>query len=406
MAEPTTRRWRAQRWLIDNIIQTVGIDFDQGRSGYLSSPCPAEHRSDFEIVRRRVQKWADFTPAFEAAARRREERARQADEAGHAVSARENYFTAAVHWGAAQWPIGEANATNLRYNERKVACYDRYAALAEHHVERVMLPFQGKALPAWFHLPPGYQGGRLPTVVAIPGMDSFKEISVASSGDRWLTRGIAVLAIDGPGQYESPLLGVYVSVPAWAEAARVVMDWLTARPEVDPERVGVAGNSFGSLFATIAAGAEPRYRAAVLSAVVHEPGCHTIFEEGPPTFKVRFMFMAGYEDEDAFDAFAKTLTWEGWAERVRCPVLCLAGEADELSPLEHTERLLATIDAPKRYVVYQDARHSMGGGPAVSLGPPPRGTAADWMADRFAGEPFESEKWFVDVSGRVIRTAL
>jgi hypothetical protein len=406
MAEVKTRRWQAQRWLIDNIIQTVGIDFDQGRSGYLSAPCPGEMRSDFDVVKRRVQKWADLSPAFEAMAQRREERARQAEEAGHPISARENYFTAAVHWAAAQWPIDENNATNLRYNERKLACYTRYAGLADHHVERVLIPLGDKQIPAWFHLPPGYQGGRLPTIVAVPGMDSFKEISVGCYGDRWLSRGIAVLAIDGPGQYESPILGLHVSIPAWAETGPTVMNWLAARQEVDPERVGVTGNSFGSLFGTIMVAAEPRYRACAVSAVCHEPGCHTIFEEASPTFKVRFMYMAGYEDEDAFDQFRQTLTWEGWGERIKVPYLCLAGEADELSPLEHTERLLATIQAPKTYIVYQDARHSIGGGPSVMLGPPPRSTAADWMADRLAGKPLESEKWFVELSGRVVRTPL
>jgi dienelactone hydrolase len=406
MAEPTTRRWQAQRWLIDNVIRAVGIDFDQARSAYLAAPCPTEAGGDFQMIRQRVQKYADVAPAFEAAARRREERARVADETGQRVSARDHYFTAAVHWGAAQWPIAENNETNLRYNERKVACYQRYADLADHRVERVLIPFQGKALPAWFHLPPGYREGRLPVVVSLPGMDSFKEIGVACYGDRWLSRGIAVLALDGPGQYESPILGVHVSVPAWAEAGRVVMDWLVARPEVDPERVGLVGNSFGSLFGTIMAGAEPRFRACAVSAVCHEPGCHTIFEEASPTFKVRFMYMAGYEDEAAFDEFRQTLTWEGYAERIRCPYLCLAGEADELSPLEHTERLLRTLDVPRMFVVYAEARHSIGGGSSVTLGPAPRTLAAEWMADRLDSQPFASERWDIDTAGRVSRTAL
>ena len=63
--------------------------------------------------------------------------------------------------------------------------------------------YYGKALPGWFHLPPGYSGGRIPAVVAIPGMDSFKEVAVAMYGDRWLMRDIAVLALDGPGQYRN-----------------------------------------------------------------------------------------------------------------------------------------------------------------------------------------------------------
>src|SRR5207237_726215 len=126
----------------------------------------------------------------------------------------------------------------------------------EHKVEAAWIPFQAKALPAWFHLPPGYRGGPVPVVVSVPGMDSFKETSVALYGDRWLTRGFAVLAVDGPGQYESPVLGIHVSAPAWMETGRAIMDWLLARPEPDPRRIAIVGASFGSLFATIAAGNE------------------------------------------------------------------------------------------------------------------------------------------------------
>jgi len=99
----------------------------------------------------------------------------------------------------------------------------------------VGIPFQGKKLPAWFHLPPGYPGGRIPAVVSFQGMDGFKEMGVSLYGDRWLQRGIAVLAVEGPGQYESPVLGIYVTMPAWVEAGPVLMDWMRSRPEVDAE---------------------------------------------------------------------------------------------------------------------------------------------------------------------------
>ncbi|HLI26634.1 MAG TPA: alpha/beta hydrolase [Chloroflexota bacterium] len=404
MGEPQPRRWREQRWLIDSVIRTEGIDWDQPRSQYLAAPCGPEAAVDFQLIRQRVQKFADFSSAFELAARRREERATAAEAAGERVTARENYFVAAIHWGAAQWPIAENNARNLRLNERKVDCYSAYARLADHHVERVLIPFQGRALPAWLHLPPGYAGGRLPFVVLLPGMDSFKETTVALYGDRWLQRGLGVLALEMPGQYEAAVLGVHASVENWAAAAPVVMDWLLARPEVDPERVAVAGNSFGSLIGTIMAGAEPRFRACAVSAVIHEPGCDTIFNRASPTYKARFMYMAGYEDEEAFDRFARSLTWEGWAERVRVPYMALAGEADELSPLEHTERLCERLAGPKVLVVYQDTRHSLAGSPAVALGPSPRALQADWVAARLAGAPAPSERWYIDHTGRLTRT--
>lgn len=89
------------------------------------------------------------------------------------------------------------------------------SCLADHKIEAVSIPFKGKSIPAWCHLPPPYSGGKVLVVISIPGMDSFKESSIAFANDRWMARGVAVLAIDGPGQYESPLLGVYVSMQNW-----------------------------------------------------------------------------------------------------------------------------------------------------------------------------------------------
>ena len=77
---------------------------------------------------------------------------------------------AAVHWGAAQWPYDQNNEANIAYNNKKRECYAKYAALADHHIEPVWVPFRDKAIPAWFHLPPNYKGGRIPVVIAVPGM--------------------------------------------------------------------------------------------------------------------------------------------------------------------------------------------------------------------------------------------
>jgi fermentation-respiration switch protein FrsA (DUF1100 family) len=118
------------------------------------------------------------------------------------------------------------------------------------------------------------------------------------------------------------------------------------------------------------------------------------------------MYMAGYTDEDEFDLFRRTLTFEGHAEKIKAPFLCIAGEADELSPLEHAERLFRTLGGPRRLVVYQDCRHSIGGVPATNLGPFPASSMADWMAARFRGASFPSECWYVDAGGRVTKTPL
>jgi hypothetical protein len=61
-----------------------------------------------------------------------------------------------------------------------------------------------------------------------------------------------------------------------------------------------------------------------VASVCHEPGFFTIFDEASPTFKMRFMYMSDITDEAKFDEFRKDMTWEGHAEKICVPYLCLA----------------------------------------------------------------------------------
>src|SRR5215469_11630828 len=151
----TTKRFSQQRWTLDNIIRANGIDWDQPRSIYLSAPCGVEANADFAAIRARVQKMADIGPAFESTAKRREAKARAAETDGNAVTARGNWFMAAVHYGAAEWPYDDSGPKHIELHQKKRECFANYARLAAHHVEAVSIPFKGKAIPAWLHLPPG-----------------------------------------------------------------------------------------------------------------------------------------------------------------------------------------------------------------------------------------------------------
>jgi len=404
--EPHMRRFQEQRWVIDNIIRANGIDWDQPRSIYISSPCGPEGTADIVGVRERVKKMGDIAPAFEAVARRREAKAKAAEEAGSVVTARDNYFMAAVYWGAAQWPYDQNDEPNVACHLKKRECYTKYAAMADHKVEAAWIPFKDTALPAWFHLPPNYKGGKIPVVINVPGMDSYKEIQTALYGDRFLNRGFAVLNIDGPGQYEAPMLGIYFSMDNWVATGKVVCDWLAKRPEIDINMIVLSGTSFGTFFGTLATAHEPRISAAAVISVCHEPGCHTIFEEASPTFKKRFMYMSGITDEAQFDKMRQGMTWEGHADKIKVPYLCVAGEFDELSPIEHSFRLVEAVKGPKRIVVYQESRHSVGNVASANLGPFPPILVADWLADRVAGKPFPSEHWYVRSTGQIDKKPL
>ena len=404
--QPHVKRWEDQRWALDNVIRSVTIDWDQPRSFYLNAACGMEASADFAAIRERVKKYADIEPAFANTARRREAKAKAAEAEDSPVTARDNYFMASIHWGSAQWSRYENDETNLAFNKSKRDAYMNYVRLADHKIEPVFIPLNGGQMPGWFHLPPNYKGGRIPVVISFPGMDTYKEVFVALKGDRWLERGIAVLALDGPGQAECRVLGLTVSMENWMTVGKAAVDWLTARPEIDPERIGAFGNSFGSFFVTIVAANEQRIKACVANSNNLEPGFHAIFEEASPSYKKRFMYMAGFTDEAKFDAFRKTLTWEGHSHKIKAPYLCVTGEADELSPIVHSERMLAGMSNPRLFVIYQDARHAIGACPSVNMGPHPPTLVADWMAARLAGKPMTSERWFVENSGNVVKSPL
>ena len=404
--QPHVKRWSSQRWALDNVIRSVTIDWDQPRSFYLNAACGMEASADFAAIRERVKKYADIEPAFANTARRREAKAKAAEADGALVTARDNYFMAAIHWGSAQWSRYENDETNLAFNKSKREAYMNYVRLAAHKIEPVFIPLNGGQMPGWFHLPPNYKGGRIPVVISFPGMDTYKEVFVGLKGDRWLERGIAVLALDGPGQAECRVMGLTVSMENWTAVGKAAVDWLMQRPEIDPEKIGAFGNSFGSFFVTIATANEPRIKACVANSNNLEPGFHTIFEEASISYKKRFMYMAGFTDEAKFDAFRKTLTWEGHSTKIKVPYLCVTGEHDELSPIVHSERMLKGMTNPRLFVVYQDARHAIGACPSVNMGPHPPTLVADWMVARLAGKPMASERWFVENSGNVIKTPL
>ena len=404
--EPRMKRFDDQRWVLDNIIQANGIDWDQGHVSVLLRACGLSIQGDMAGLRTRVKKYADIVPAFEALARRREALALEHVKAEEMIPARDNYYIAATYWATAMWGLEEHGPRLRGNNDKKRENFTKYMKLADHKIEWVEIPYRGKTVPAVFHLPPRYQPGqKLPVIVAVPGMDGFKERSVSLYGDGWMDRNYAVLAIEGPGYWESPVRGIFIDVQGWAETGKEVVKWLRARPEIDADRIAATGSSFGSFFSAAMISEEPAFKACAVTGTCYDPGGHAIFDEASPTFKKRFMFMSGITDEAEFETFRKTIDWKPFAGKIKAPFLIAAGESDELCPLEHTDAFVKALGGPKQLVVYQDSRHSLNG-PSVSNGPDPRTYQAEWITRRLNGKPLTSERWFVENSGRVQKVAL
>lgn len=403
---PNMRRWKEQRWLVDAVVRTIGIEWDQARIASKSRPAGAEAEAEFRAVAARIRKYDDIHREFAAQARKRERKAREFEVAGREVAARESFLVASLLWSTACWPIHEDCATLRAYEERVNECYAGFMRHAPHPVRRVEIPFGGAFLPAYLHLPraPAH-GERLPCVIIIGGMDSSKENMVSLYGDRFLERGFSVLALDGPGQAEAITRGIFFTPTNFGDAAEAVYAWLKSEDWIDLDRLVVRGTSFGSYFGTVfSAQLGSRIKGFAATGVCQEPGCDTIFNAASPTFKMRFMMMSGIDDEEAFDTFCKRIDLRPLAPKIACPYMVVAGENDQLSPIEHTEALFRSITAPKKLVIFEGANHGVGDAPSVVNGEEKVTMIADWLLDRTRGKPMTSERVWVDLTGAMHAT--
>jgi pimeloyl-ACP methyl ester carboxylesterase len=397
------RRFHEQKWLLDSVISTVGLDWDQLRMAVTVAPSGFEGIGDWNVIARGVRRYDEITPGFSAGAERREARAAESEARGDLVTARESYLIASIYYGIAQWPIDEASDLNRDLNRKKISCYSKYAAIAHHKIERVEIPMGDYTIPGWLHLP---QEGEapFPTVIMLPGMDTFKEKLVWAYGDKILERGMAALAIDGPGQSEALVNNLKVTADNFGDAGRACLKWIDGRKDIDGDRIGVFGRSFGSYAGTVFGNAiAERLSGVAVGLPCHEPGFFTIFEEASPTFKNRFMFMAGFTDEAKFDEFIKGFDLRTKVTNLTCPYLVVGGDLDELSPIKHTYELSRYVPGPVELMIYENERHAPGRAPSAQFGPHWYSMMADWLAARVRDRKPQTDRRFLFVksSGEV-----
>jgi dienelactone hydrolase len=395
------RRFSGQEWALNAAIALQGPEWDQPRLRLMAAVCGHDSGADFTALRHAITKYNDITREMMKAARRRELRARWMLEQGHEMTARESFFTAAALYGMAQWPIYASTDLQLELNAKKNHCYGEFVKLAGRRIERVELPFGGQTVPAYLHFPPGHDGSPVPCVVFTNGMDAYKEISAAMDGDRWLSRGFAMLALDGPGTGESLCREIPYDPDTYGQLGPVAFDYLDQRPDIDSARIVLSGLSMGSLWATTLAAAEPRYAAVAVAMTCLEPGEFSIFQTASPTFKLRFMYMTQTTTEDEVDKVMSRMDPVGYAPQIRMPVCIVAGEDDELSELSSTFRFLDAVPESKTLMLYEGELHALHASMASRLGPEPLTMVADWLLDRVRGKPSESTYIEVDGTGMV-----
>jgi len=130
--------------------------------------------------------------------------------------------------------------------------------------ERVTFLSDGLTLTGALHVPDGAGRARRPAFVVLHGFGSNKDSGVSVAVARLLGGlGYVALRIDfrGCGGSEGPR-GRVICLEQ-VEDTRNAVSFLATRAEVDPERIGVIGNSFGAAVAVYATGVDRRIAACI-----------------------------------------------------------------------------------------------------------------------------------------------
>ena len=122
---------------------------------------------------------------------------------------------------------------------------------------------EGVTLRGWLYpAAPGTAPG--PGVVVAHGFSATKEMGLDRFAEAFAAVGITVLVYDHRGLGASDGEPRQVIDPyAQARGYRAALDWLTARPEVDPDRVGIWGSSFSGGVVLVTGAVDRRVRAVV-----------------------------------------------------------------------------------------------------------------------------------------------
>jgi 5-aminopentanamidase len=323
--------------------------------------------SDFTQTMARIKAWDEWCREWGRTAQHYEELAERAEAAGRAVTAGEAWRRAALCWHWGKFVFVDHPDEQRAAHERTVACFRRGAATLSPLAEPVRVPYGGTSLAAYLRVPG--QGGQYPVVIMMPGLDSVKE-ELQATAEYLLSRGLAIIAVDGPGQgeteYELPI------EPAYERVATAVADYLEGQDRIDPDRIGAFGVSLGGYYAARSAAFEPRVRAAVALA---GPYCWALdWDILPPQTRATFQRRSGAATEAEARERMAALTLEHAAARITCPLLVAAGGRDRLVPPYQAERLAR--EAPGAELMLDpDGTHGLTNHAFES-----RSKMADWLA--------------------------
>jgi len=201
--------------------------------------------------------------------------AERIEQIGHARAAEGKALTAAAYLlrASSYYHVGErfvhpkTDDSQAAYR-RGVDAFRKAASLMRcPRIEHVEVPYESASLPGVLvHADPiASRAGKGPVMLFLDGFDVTKEIQYFKGVPDLAARGVSCLILDAPGNGEAIR---FRNLPLHHETERhagAAYDYLAARPEFDPKRIGIMALSLGGYYAPRAASMDPRFACCISS---------------------------------------------------------------------------------------------------------------------------------------------
>ncbi|MGH8517197.1 MAG: alpha/beta hydrolase family protein [Panacagrimonas sp.] len=202
----------------------------------------------------------------------------------------------------------------------------------------------------YFRKPGGRPAGtRVPVVIGFQGADSMAENTIMGGGGSFVSRGMAYLAVDVPGQGEAMRLQHLALPPDTERVVKALVDYLVSRPDVDANRIALQGISMGGWSAPRAASGEPRIKAVVMASGSLNLGTD-LFDYYPP-IQERVRWIIGARDIADAKRKLRDYTTEGTAAKIECPMIIGYGADDRIMDPNGALRLYRAAVNSKRQMM-------------------------------------------------------
>ncbi|MBB4931151.1 dipeptidyl aminopeptidase/acylaminoacyl peptidase [Lipingzhangella halophila] len=261
-------------------------------------------------------------------------------EAGNITTGRRALFRSMSYWRHSEFFLPSTDPRRDEAYTEGTRNFQKAAELTGGLIERISVPFEGQTMDGYV-VRPDASGEKRPTVLMLGGADSWAEELYFLGGTEFPSRGMNVVMVDTPGRGSSLRFKKMYSRHDYEVPVRAILDFLAERDDVDIDRIGLAGVSFGGYYAPRAAAFEPRVKA--VAAWCGTWSILTDFYEYYPPLQQQLQWLSGSKDDaEAREKLAR-FTLDGVAEKLDIPVYVMHGENDIIMDIKGARRFEAAL---------------------------------------------------------------